>query len=216
MSHKREKFVSASDREAAFVAQRNRKMARSSHAYVRGNTQKFYEWLDSSQRSAVPAGPSVWIGGDCHVGNLGPLANAKGEIAIQIRDLDQTVIGNPAHDLVRLGLSLASAARGSDLPGVTTARMLEQMVEGYEQAFEDVQAGAKGEVARPEVVKIAMRDALRRKWRHLARERIEDTTPGIPLGERFWAPVRGVKEREQALLRPGERAPPGDVAALAR
>jgi uncharacterized protein (DUF2252 family) len=26
---------------------------------------------------------------------------------IQIRDLDQTVIGNPAHDLIRLGLSLA-------------------------------------------------------------------------------------------------------------
>jgi len=37
---------------------------------------------------------------------------------IQIRDLDQTVIGNPAHDSVRLGLWLASAARGSD-PGAT-------------------------------------------------------------------------------------------------
>ena len=49
--------------------------------------------------------------------NLGPLADADGHIDIQIRDLDQTVIGNPAHDLVRLGLSLASAARGADLSG---------------------------------------------------------------------------------------------------
>jgi uncharacterized protein (DUF2252 family) len=48
---------------------------------------------------------------------MGPLADAKGRVDIQIRDLDQTVIGNPAHDLIRLGLSLASAARGSDLPG---------------------------------------------------------------------------------------------------
>jgi uncharacterized protein (DUF2252 family) len=38
-------------------------------------------------------------------------------IEIQIRDINQTVVGNPAHDLIRLGLSLASAARGSDLPG---------------------------------------------------------------------------------------------------
>jgi len=29
------------------------------------------------------------------MGNLGPVANAAGQIEIQIRDLDQTVIGNP-------------------------------------------------------------------------------------------------------------------------
>src|SRR6201985_1324748 len=71
-------------------------------------------------------------------------AYPRGRVFIQIRDLDQTVIGNPAHDLIRLGLSLASAARGSDLPGVTTAHMLEQMMEGYEDAFRD--EGAKTDV----------------------------------------------------------------------
>jgi uncharacterized protein (DUF2252 family) len=96
-------------------------MSQSAHAYVRGNTVKFYDWLENSSRGKLPEGPSVWICGDCHVGNLGPLADAKGLVVVQIRDLDQTVIGNPAHDLIRLGLSLASAARGSDLPGVTTA-----------------------------------------------------------------------------------------------
>jgi hypothetical protein len=58
------------------------------------------------------------------------VADAKGRVKIAIRDLDQTVIGNPAHDLVRLGLSLATAIRGSDLPGVTTALMLEQIIFG--------------------------------------------------------------------------------------
>ena len=72
----------------------------------------------SSRRAAIPEGPPVWICGDCHVGNLGPLSDKAGRVRIHIRDLDQTVIGNPAHDLVRLALSLASAARGSDLPGV--------------------------------------------------------------------------------------------------
>jgi len=83
---------------------RRLKMARSAHAYVRGNTLKFYEWLESSTARTLPQGPPVWICGDCHLGNLGPVANAKGKVKIAIRDLDQTVIGNPAHDLIRLGL----------------------------------------------------------------------------------------------------------------
>ena len=78
-------------------------MAASAHAYVRGNTLKFYECLAGSDSSKVPQGPPIWICGDCHVGNLGPVADTDGQIDIEIRDLDQTVIGNPAHDLIRLG-----------------------------------------------------------------------------------------------------------------
>jgi uncharacterized protein (DUF2252 family) len=131
-----EKFARPRAREAILLTTRNLKMSRSSYAYVRGNTIKFYEWLEAQKRGSLPEGPPVWICGDCHTGNLGPVANSAGRIEIQIRDLDQTVIGNPAHDLIRLGLSLASAARGSDLPGTTTAKMLEQMMAGYEKSFE--------------------------------------------------------------------------------
>ncbi len=73
-------------------------MAESAHAYVRGSTANFYDWLRRN-RKIIPDGPTIWICGDCHVGNIGPLADANGKIEIQIRDLDQTVIGNPAHDL---------------------------------------------------------------------------------------------------------------------
>jgi uncharacterized protein (DUF2252 family) len=37
--------------------------------------------------------------------------------------VDQSVIGNPVHDLLRLGLSQATAARSADLPGVITSRI---------------------------------------------------------------------------------------------
>ena len=127
-------MTDAVDRATRLAAVQRLKMARSAHAYVRGSTVKFYEWLEASPAN-IPQGPPVWICGDCHLGNLGPLADSKGRVAVQIRDLDQTVIGNPAHDLIRLGLSLASAARGSDLPGVTTARILEHMMIGYETAL---------------------------------------------------------------------------------
>ena len=94
-------MIKPDDRERILTQTRNLKMAQSAHAYVRGSTAKFYEWLESSRRSKLPEGPPVWICGDCHVGNLGPLADTKGHVLVQIRDLDQTVIGNPAHDLVR-------------------------------------------------------------------------------------------------------------------
>jgi len=164
---------------------RTLKMASSTHAYVRGNTQDFYRWLAASGLAdTVPQGPPVWICGDCHLGNLGPLAGADGRVDIQIRDLDQTVIGNPAHDLIRLGLSLATAARGADLPGVTTARMIEQMMEGYEVALTG--DGTDPLANEPDVVKAVRRRALGRRWKHLAQERLDDTLPTIPLGKKFW------------------------------
>ncbi len=108
---------------------RARKMARSAHAFVRGNTAEFYEMLAASSAAAhVPSGPAVWICGDCHLGNLGPLSDGDGQVDIQIRDLDQSVIANPAYDLIRLGLSLETAARSSDLPGVTIAHMIESVL----------------------------------------------------------------------------------------
>ena len=137
MKKKKLSLPRPSARQATLAGIRQLKMARSSNAYVRGNTLKFYEALNDLPKQLIPEGPPIWICGDCHVGNLGPIANAQGRVEIQIRDLDQTVIGTPAHDLIRLGLSLGTAARSSDLPGVTTAQMLEQMIEGYEAAFDD-------------------------------------------------------------------------------
>jgi uncharacterized protein (DUF2252 family) len=163
-------------------------MARSAHAYVRGNTLQFYEWLKAGSGDKLPQGPPVWICGDCHVGNLGPVANADGKVEIEIRDLDQTVIGNPAHDLIRLGLSLATAARGSDLPGVTTALMMEQMVQGYQSALSPrrvSKAPKDSKELRP--IEAVLSQSTKREWRHLAKERIENVKPTIPLGDRFWA-----------------------------
>ena len=170
------------------------KMACSAHSYVRGSTLKFYEWLGSSTARSLPQGPPVWICGDCHLGNLGPVADAKGRVKIAIRDLDQTVIGNPAHDLIRLGLSLATAIRGSDLPGVTTALMLEQMVKGYEGALANPGTDPKESDA-PASVQRVLKRALKRRWRHLAEERIEDVRPEIPMGKRFW-PVTAAERKE--------------------
>ena len=178
------KSIRPADRVSVLRLQQTLKMARSAHAYVRGSTVKFYEWLEQQKRGTLPEGPAVWICGDCHAGNLGPVAAVDGRIDIQIRDFDQTVIGNPAHDIIRLALSLATASRGSDLPGVTTARVLEQVIEGYQAALRQ-DADAIDDA--PKSIQLVMKKSVARSWKHLARERLEDQKPTIPLGSKFWA-----------------------------
>ena len=170
-------------RASTLRARQALKQAESVHAYVRGSADKFYEWLDRLQPSALPSGPPIWICGDCHVGNLGPLEAKNGEVEVDIRDFDQAVIGNPAHDLLRLGMSLAAAARSSNLSGITTAHMVEQMVDGYRA---ELAPRKHAMPSRPEPIRVVMRRAHRRTWEQLARDRIRDAGPKIPLGKRYW------------------------------
>ena len=188
-------MVNPDERASKLTEVRNLKMARSAHAYVRGSTTKFYEWLETAPGS-IPEGPPVWICGDCHLGNLGPLADSKGRVAVQIRDLDQTVIGNPAHDLIRLGLSLASSARGSDLPGVTTARILEHLMIGYEAALAGDFDRDREKAWRPSTIRGLLNRSMRKRWRHLAAERLDTVKPMVPLGRKFWA----LTDEERAAL----------------
>jgi uncharacterized protein (DUF2252 family) len=176
----------------ALHKRRDLKMARNAHAYVRGSTKAFYEWLAGGAGKNIPEGPLVWICGDAHIGNLGPIARSDERIEVELRDLDQTVPGNPAHDLVRLALSLAMAARSSDLPGVVTARLVEELMSGYLDAFTNEEPSEAPEASA--AVRFVVREALRRKWRHLHRERI-GKKPRFPIGNRFW-PLEPVERDE--------------------
>ncbi|MBP0588238.1 DUF2252 family protein [Paraburkholderia sp. LEh10] len=174
------------DRQPRLAARRREKMARSAHAYVRGSASLFYQWLDAQKAGALPEGPAVWIGGDCHLGNLGPVSSAAGHVAVQLRDLDNSVIGNPLHDLLRLGLSLTTAARSADLPGVISSSMIEALADGYEQAFDETRSDITSSTKRPAVVNIAMKEAKHRSWQKMDRQTIDHTGAAIPLGKRFW------------------------------
>lgn len=186
-------------RNTELVERRNLKMARSIHAYVRGNTAKYYDWLKAAEITSIPQGPEVWICGDCHTGNLGPVANADGEIEIQIRDLDQTVIGNPANDLIRLGLSLATAVRSSDLPGVVTAQMIESLYAGYLHALKTKGATLK-KIVQPMLIQQVMRKAQKRTWENLAEERLNGLKPKIELGRKFWPLLKSEIEAIQTVF----------------
>jgi uncharacterized protein (DUF2252 family) len=60
---------------------------------------------------------------------------------------------------------------------------VEQIVDGYQSALV---AKTRRQDDRPPLVRGLMRASKRRTWDNLARERIEDLRPTIPLGKRFW------------------------------
>jgi uncharacterized protein (DUF2252 family) len=127
---------------------------------------------------------------------MGPVVGAGEKVRIHVRDLDHAVIANPAFDIIRLTLSLASWARGSNLPGVTTAHMLESIVDGYGSAFEHDFDETMDNSEPPDAVRVALRAAQRRTWKSLAKERLKDTKPYIPLGAKFWP----VSDEEQGAI----------------
>jgi uncharacterized protein (DUF2252 family) len=178
------KLPSPDKRHEILLALRNKKMALSPHAYMRGNTSQYYEWLHSQRGHSLPHGPGIWICGDCHLGNFGPLADTDGKVDVHIRDFDQTVIGNPVHDLLRLALSLATAARDSNLQGIVTAHMLEHLMDGYDKALSTGEEGVS--MQKPDLANMVVRGALKRTWKKLAKERIVNTRPNIPQGKNFW------------------------------
>ena len=170
---------------------------------MRGSTARFYEWIASPAGEKVPRGPSAWICGDCHLGNLGPIGHTAGAVVVELRDLDHTVIGNPAHDIVRLALSLAMAARSSDLPGVTTARITEDLVAGYERAFEGAIA-SESIADLPDPIRVVMKTAVKRTWDKLFDDRVGGDGKQIVLGRRFWELSNDEREavRQLAGLEP--------------
>jgi uncharacterized protein (DUF2252 family) len=116
------KSLRPADRLQALRLQQSLKMARSAHAYVRGSTAKFYEWLEAQKRGTLPEGPAVWICGDCHAGNLGPVAAADARIAIQIRDIMSGVADDrPVEIIIRPALSLANSVMDKARKGLAMA-----------------------------------------------------------------------------------------------
>jgi uncharacterized protein (DUF2252 family) len=64
--------------------------------------------------------------------------------------------------------------------------MIEQMTIGYQRALKGPQAQNIIESDKPDCIRVVMRSAMSRTWKHLARERLKDLKPKIPRGERFW------------------------------
>lgn len=179
--------ISPEERAPLLDARREAKMTSSAHAFVRGSTKQFYEWLESARSGALPKAPCIWIGGDCHVGNLGPVAAKDGEVSMELRDLDQTVIGSPAHDVVRLSLSLAMAVRASALPGAVTARVLDSVARGYEVVLESKAAQRDFVLDKPPAqVTSLLRKAKGRSRARLFAERLGEAADVFPIGKRFW------------------------------
>ena len=77
--------------------------------------------------------------------------------------------------------------------------MLEEMMEGYENAFER-DFHEESESKRPESIRLVSKQASAASWKTLAKKRIEDTRPAIPLGRRFWSISKDERRQIEKLF----------------
>jgi uncharacterized protein (DUF2252 family) len=82
--------------------------------------------------------------------------------------------------------------------------MLEAMIDGYEGALAGRFDSRTEKSRRPKPVRAVLEQAVRRKWRQLAEERIEDVKPTIPLGKRFWSLTKKERKGLEGLFKSEE------------
>jgi uncharacterized protein (DUF2252 family) len=68
------------------------------------------------------------------------------------------------------------------------------MMDGYEKSFEP-DFHEESDLERPASIHVVAKKAAAASWKTLAKERIEDTRPTIPLGRKFW-PISKDEERD--------------------
>ena len=189
------KYPTYAERSVILAAAQKLKMARSAHAYVRGSTEKFYEWLVAQRRtrcrkarrcgSVATATSATW--------GRSPMRRGRGCARPRPRpdgDRQSGARPDPA------GALLATAARGSDLPGVTTARMLETWSTRMPTC-----ATARPGCGRP-VTRApdgGRRCAPSRLETARARERSRGDVRRLPENKRFW-PLTAEERRAIAAL----------------
>ena len=72
---------------------------------------------------------------------------------------------------------------------------------GYEGALAGRFNGQTEKNHRPNLIRAILDQAVHRNWRQLAKERIEDVRPTIPLGKRFWALTKRERKALKDLLK---------------
>ena len=77
--------------------------------------------------------------------------------------------------------------------------MLEKMAAGYESALKN----SRNAETAPKQVRRVLQRAYKRRWHHLAEERIKDVTPAIPLGKCFWPLSRAENREKREYSNPG-------------
>jgi uncharacterized protein (DUF2252 family) len=192
----------AAERKGRLDALRDRKMAATAHAFVRAKADLFYATI-AEHPLALPAGPAIWISGDCHAENFGAVSDARGGGDLEMNDLDETNVGEPAHDVLRLALSLSMAARAAGRNGLDTAALLDAMVRGYDGVLKQRERGEELKLDEPSA-------RLRKLERHAAARSRTELLDGrcpesggkraFPMGPRYWPLTDGERRAVKALL----------------
>jgi uncharacterized protein (DUF2252 family) len=79
--------------------------------------------------------------------------------------------------------------------------MLEGLMGGYQRAMAAPEHKTADHTHKPRDIQKLLNRSIRRHWQHLARERLADVNPMIPLGQKFWPPTHEELQAARAHFR---------------
>jgi hypothetical protein len=83
----------------------------------------------------IPEGPPIWICGDCHIGNIGPLADSRAKSKFRSGIWIKLWSGTRLTIWSVWPFPLPRPHEVLTCPALPVAKMMEQVFEGYEQAL---------------------------------------------------------------------------------
>lgn len=178
---------------------REKKVAAGTHAFIRASAGFFYAEVERLGPGAVPAGPEIWICGDCHAENIGAISGEGAAPAIEMNDFDETVIGAPALDVLRMALALAAVGRTAGFTAGEVRELVDAMLEGYGQALS---AGREKLPVPPRRYRRLLHRAGAQTHRALLDRRVpaKGGKRRFAMGDRYWPLAAGEKRAVGRLV----------------
>lgn len=132
----------AATRTPALFARKTARMTASAFGFLRGSAPLFYDVL--ARIPALAEGPrgEGWLAGDLHLENFGayragaPRAAGHADVAFDVNDFDDGVVGPHRLDVVRLATSTLLMARGAGASGARALEVTSALLDGYAHAME--------------------------------------------------------------------------------
>lgn len=128
--------LDAADRDAKYA-----KMAVSAFDFYRGTNHLFWMDFAGDPRLETYGGSTetrTWLQADLHANNYGAFHDDDGHLVYDLNDFDESVIADYQYDLWRMAVSLVLVARANGLSTSEQEKAVDDFVEGYLDAIEDV------------------------------------------------------------------------------
>jgi len=157
-------------RQPEFLTRKYRAMYDDKYRFFRATAHLFFE--DIPKNSFLYKAPPVWICGDLHLENFGSYKGDNRVAYFNINDFDESVLGSPLLDVIRLLTSLHVAAGNLKIPLKTVEKLSTIFIDTYFEKLQEGYIRVLEKETTTGVIKKFLEDVKNRKRKSFLKRRI--------------------------------------------